>query len=108
LCRIRLIVKVQKCTLFGMWDALIVLSSGFLMGGAVVWFVSSVIMWRFSRRCTQLEYALGDIQARLTSFKGKEMSEKRWAKERSTDAELASYLQTAPATRVKYDNDPLG
>lgn len=91
-----------------MWDALLVLSSGFLIGGAVAWLLGTMILWRFSRRCTQLEYALGDIQARLQSFKGKEMSEKRWAKEKATDAELASYLHAAPGQRVKYDNDPLG
>jgi hypothetical protein len=91
-----------------MWEALIVLSTGFLMGGAVVWFLGSVILWRFSRRCTQLEYALGDIQARLTSFKGKEMSEKRWQKERAFDAEMAQVLQSGNQVTRKYDNDPLG
>jgi len=91
-----------------MWEALIVLSSGFLMGGAVVWFLGSIVLWRFSRRCTNLEDAVGDLQARQATFKGKEMSEKRWAKEKATDAELSSYLQAAPTGRVKYDNDPLG
>jgi hypothetical protein len=91
-----------------MWDALIVLASGFLIGGATVWFLGSVIMWRFSRRCTHLENAVGDLQTRQATFKGKEMSEKRWAKEKATDAELASYLHTAQPSRVKYDNDPLG
>lgn len=84
------------------------LGSGFLVGGASIWVLGSVIAWRFSRRCTQLEYALGDVQARLSSFKGKEMSEKRWSKEKAAEAELASYLHTAPTPPRRYDNDPLG
>jgi len=84
------------------------LGAGFLVGGAAVWFCFSLVMFRFSRRCTQLEMAVGDIQGRLSSYKGRDMSEKRWAKEKQFDAEMAQVLQNAPAERRKYDNDPLG
>lgn len=91
-----------------MWEALIVLSSGFLVGGATVWLLGGLISWRLSRRCTNLEAALGDLQQRLSSFKGKEMSEKRWAKKEVEDLEMAKILQGPPASRRRYDNDPLG
>ncbi len=68
-------------------------------------------LFQFSlrQRCTRLEWALGDLQQRASSFKGKELAEKRWSKEKAFDAEVAAVLQGAPTvTRRKYDNDPLG
>ncbi len=91
-----------------MWEALIVLSMGFSVGGAVVWLLCGAILWRFGQRCTQLEFALAALQDRTASLKGKEMSEKRWAKRDVEDLEMAQILKQAPAQRRKFDNDPLG
>lgn len=91
-----------------MWEAFIVLSSGFLVGGATVWLLGGLISWRLSRRCTSLEMAVGDLQQRVSSFKGREMSEKRWAKKDQETLEMAQILQNPPPSRRRYDNDPLG
>lgn len=91
-----------------MWEAFIVLSSGFLIGGATVWLLGGLISWRLSRRCTSLEMAVGDLQQRLSSFRGKEMSEKRWAKKEVEDLEMAKILQSPVGKPRRYDNDPLG
>jgi len=91
-----------------MWEALIVLSMGFSVGGATVWLLGAAILARFSQRCTKLEVAVGDLQDRALSVKGKEMSEKRWSKRDTEDLEMAKILQETPPIRRKYDNDPLG
>jgi len=91
-----------------MWEALIVLSMGFMTGGATVWLLCGAILWRFGQRCTRLELAVDELQSRALSVKGKEMSEKRWTKRDAEDMELAQVLKHAPATPRKFDNDPLG
>jgi hypothetical protein len=91
-----------------MWEALIVLSMGFSVGGACVWLLCGAILWRFGQRCTRLEIAVDELQSRALSVKGKEMSEKRWSKRDTEDLEMAHILQKATPPRRKYDNDPLG
>lgn len=81
----------------------------FVVGFVGGWIGTLAFSWRFSRRCTNLEFAIGDLQQRASTFKGKEMAEKRWSKEKAFDAEMAQLLQTTPASpRRKFDNDPLG
>jgi len=91
-----------------MWEALIVLSMGFMTGGATVWLLCGAILWRFGQRCTRLELALDELQSRALSIKGKEMSEKRWSKRDSDDVEMAQILKQGAPPRRKFDNDPLG
>lgn len=84
------------------------LLAGFLggtLGGAVA---ASLVFARFSRRCTSLEWAIGDLQERASTFKGREMADKRWKKAETFDKEMAQALQGAPAATRRYDNDPLG
>jgi hypothetical protein len=69
---------------------------------------SLVALMRIRQRCTSLEWAVGDLQQRASSFKGKEMAEKRWSKEKAFDAEMAQVLHGATPPRKRYDNDPLG
>lgn len=84
------------------------LAMGFL-SGLVGGFVSTALFtWRFLSRCNKLEWAVGDIQSRLSTFKGKEMADKRWAKRDVEQLEMAQFLKQAPAARQKFDNDPLG
>lgn len=91
-----------------MWEALIVLSMGFMTGGATVWLLCSAILWRFGQRCTRLELAVDELQSRALSVKGKEMSEKRWTKRDTEELELAQILKQGPTKPRKFDNDPLG
>jgi len=91
-----------------MWDALIVLAMGFMTGGATVWLLCGAILWRFGQRCTRLELALEDLQARQLTVKNRAASEIRWNKKDAEDMELAQVLKHAPAARRKFDNDPLG
>jgi hypothetical protein len=103
-----LTVNVQKCTLFRIMEAYFVLAMGFLSGLAGG-FVSTVLFtWRFLNRCTKLEWAVGDLQARLSTFKGRDMAEKRWSKKEAEDVEMAQILRQGPKQPLKYDNDPLG
>lgn len=74
------------------------------LGGALV---AGLFFARTVRRCTQLEWAIGDLQERASTFKGREMADKRWKKAEAFDKEMAQVLQQAPAPRRKYDNDPL-
>jgi len=91
-----------------MLDALIMLGAGFLggtLGGITLagWYVS-----RLWRRCTTLEWAVADLQDRASTFRGRDMAEKRWEKARTSDAELAAALRSPVPTTRRYDNDPLG
>jgi len=91
-----------------MLDALVTLLIGFLggtLGGATVggWLVA-----RLWRRCTTLEWAVADLQDRASTFRGREMAEKRWDKAKNTDAELAAALRAPQTSSRRYDNDPLG
>lgn len=79
-----------------------------LVGLASGWIASATYFRRLLRRCTELEWAIGDLQQRASSFKGKELAEKRWSKEKAFDAEVAQMMQQPQASRRKYDNDPLG
>jgi hypothetical protein len=104
-----LTVNVHFCTLGRMQDAWFMFTLSFLaglaggLGGRVL-----VTSW-ISRRCTNLENAVGDLQQRQSSFKGKEMAKTRWEKADKFDAEVAQLLQTVPEkNRKRYDNDPLG
>jgi hypothetical protein len=92
-----------------MQDAWLMFTLSFLaglaggLGGRVL-----VTSW-ISRRCTSLENAVGDLQQRQSSFKGKEMAATRWDKARKFDAEVEQLLQSVPEKKVRrYDNDPLG
>ena len=70
---------------------------------------AALFLFRLQRKCTSLEWAVGDLQQRASTFKGKEMAEKRWSKEKAFDAELQQALAGANvAPRRRYDNDPLG
>lgn len=81
---------------------------GILTAGLVAAVVAGWFVYRFQRRCTNLEWAIGDLQQRASTFKGKEMAEKRWDKQKTMEAELASLGITAPPQKRRYDNDPLG
>lgn len=91
-----------------MQDAWLTYLVVFFEAVAVSWGVSSLVLWRFRRRCLELEWAVGELQTKVSSFKGKELADKRWTKEKAFNDEMASVLQGAPAARRKYDNDPLG
>ena len=78
---------------------------GGALGGVGVCLVAQL---RFRQRCTSLEWAVGDLQQRASSFKGKEMAEKRWKKNEVFEAEMAEALKGAAPVRKRYDNDPLG
>ena len=84
------------------------LAWGFLggsLGGALV---TMALNWSFGRRCTNLEWAVADLQDRASTFKGRDMAEKRWNKAKSMDDELAQALLKPAAQARRYDNDPLG
>jgi len=91
-----------------MWDALFVLGVGALGGSLGGGLVASLIAGRLYRRCTQLEWAVADLQDRASTFKGRDMAKKRWDKDEAMNTELARALQGAPAATRRYDNDPLG
>ena len=85
----------------------------FLLGLSGAGIVTMALLWRFGQRCTNLEWAVGDIQSRLSSFKGKELAEKRWQKRDSLDQAMEEALkspspQLSTGIRRRYDNDPLG
>jgi len=84
------------------------LAMGFLGGLVSGLGVSLGLQARFSRRCTSLEWAIGDLQQRASTFKGREMADKRWKKNDAFEAEMAQALQGASPPRKRYDNDPLG
>lgn len=91
-----------------MSEALFMLGIGFL-GGSLGGFVAgSMVFARVSRRCTALEWAVGDLQNRASTFKGREMADKRWKKAESFEAEMAQALHNVDPPRKRYDNDPLG
>jgi hypothetical protein len=77
--------------------------TGAVMGGIV----ASAFIYRFARRCTNLEWAIGDLQSRASSFKGREMAEKRWDKQKKFEEEMAQFAGPV-TTKRRYDNDPLG
>jgi hypothetical protein len=91
-----------------MQDVFLLYLACFLISIFVSFVCTALYMAWFRRRCTQLEWAIGELQTKASSFRGKELAEKRWSKEKAFDAELAQHLQAAPVTRRKYDNDPLG
>jgi hypothetical protein len=61
-----------------------------------------------NRRCSRLEWAVGDLQERFSTFKGQKASKARWDKEAQTDIELERLMHAPAAPTRKYDNDPLG
>ncbi len=91
-----------------MLDAVFMLAAGFLGGSLGGGLVASLFLARFSRRCTSLEWAIGDLQERASTFKGREMADKRWKKDEAFQKEMAQVLQAEAPRSRKYDNDPLG
>jgi hypothetical protein len=89
-------------------DAIIALVVGLLGGTLGGGLVAGLFSGRLYRRCTTLEWAVADLQDRASTFKGREMAEKRWKKAETLDNELAQALQRPPASSRRYDNDPLG
>jgi hypothetical protein len=84
-----------------------------LLGSLCVGFIGGLVAGlglrlASARRATRLEWAVGDLQERMATFKGKAASKVRWDKEHDLDAELARILPAQPAGRAKYDNDPQG
>ncbi len=61
-----------------------------------------------ARRCTRLEWAVGDLQERLSSMKGKVTAKARWDKADLENEQLAQLMQQPAARTKRYDNDPLG
>jgi hypothetical protein len=91
-----------------MVDVIVQLVLGILggtLGGAIV---AAALVGRLYRRCTTLEWAVADLQDRASTFKGREMAEKRWKKAENMDAELAQALRAPQTGSRRYDNDPLG
>jgi hypothetical protein len=89
-------------------SAILVLGLGILggtLGGALT---AIAFVGRLYRRCTLLEWAVADLQDRASSFRGRDMAEKRWKKADALDSTVAQALQGAPAASRRYDNDPLG
>jgi len=66
------------------------------------------LRWRINRRCTQLEWALGDVQHRMGSLHGRKASTARWDQAEAFEKEMAQLLPKGPPPRKRYDNDPLG
>ena len=66
------------------------------------------LRWASARRCARLEWAVGDIQGRLSGMHGKKAAEARWSRQEQFEHELLSAAKTPPAPRRRYDNDPLG
>jgi len=77
-------------------------------------FITSALVTIFflaalQRKCTKLEWSVGDLQDRVTTFKGRESAEKRWGKQAALDeAMAAAAMHPLPTARKRYDNDPLG
>jgi hypothetical protein len=91
-----------------MVDVIVQLVLGILggtLGGLVV---GGAYVWRLWRRCTTLEWAVADLQDRASTFKGREMAEKRWKKSETLEAELLSAMKAPQNGPRRYDNDPLG
>jgi len=84
------------------------LLAGFLGGSLGGGLVASLFLARLWRRCTSLEWAIGDLQERASTFKGREMADKRWKKDEQFQKEMAQALHGVPPRSQKYDNDPLG
>lgn len=61
-----------------------------------------------ARRCTRLEWAMGDVQARLATVQNRGKANSRWEKSDKEQLELAQLMQETPARTKRYDNDPLG
>jgi len=91
-----------------MQDALLSYLIDFLIACGGAWFVCMSFFWRFSRRCTGLEFRVLDLEARATSVAGRDLAKKRWDKDKQFETEMAQIMQDKPARSRKYDNDPLG
>lgn len=66
------------------------------------------LRWASARRCARLEWAVGDIQQRLSGLHGKKAATARWEREADVEAQLAAMIPKATAPKRRYDNDPLG
>lgn len=66
------------------------------------------LRWASSRRCARLEWAVGDIQGRLSGMQGKKAATARWEREADVEAQLAAMMTKPAAQKRRYDNDPLG
>jgi len=89
-------------TVYGM------LSLGFLAGIFGGLLAGLGLRWGVIQRCTRLEWAVGDLQQRVSSMHGQKASRARWEKQTTLEEEFKALAPTAPATRRRYDNDPLG
>lgn len=84
-----------------------------LAGSLVVGFVGGLVAglglrMASARRAARLEWAVGDLQERLSSLQNKGKAKSRWDKAEQQDIELAQVMQSATPVRKRYDNDPLG
>lgn len=61
---------------------------------------------RFHRRCTKLEYLVGDIEDRLNTVRAKTAAKAKWDQKKWEDEALA-HEHREPATVKRFDNDPL-
>jgi len=66
------------------------------------------LRWGISRRCTRIEWALGDLQQRVSSMHGKKASAARWEQTEAFEKEIAEMMPKGKPARKRYDNDPLG
>lgn len=76
-----------------------------LAGGAVA---GIGIRWASARRCTRLEWAVGDLQQRVGNLQGRKAATARWDRETTLEQEFSKMQATPAAPRRRYDNDPLG
>jgi hypothetical protein len=74
------------------------ISLGYLGGG-----ISAL---RIHRRCTKLEYLVGDIEDRLNKVRAKDAAKAKWDLKKWEDEALA-HEHREPATAKRFDNDPL-
>lgn len=77
---------------------------GFL-GGLIA---SFGLRFASARRCTRLEWAVSDLSQRLATLGGKKAATARWEREATLEQQFAELVPKTPATRRRYDNDPLG
>ena len=89
-------------------EAIFLYTACFLLGLTGAALATGGLLWRFGQRCTKLEWALGDVEQRLSTFKGRDMAAKRWDKRDQLEMEMEAALKGSAPTRKRYDNDPLG
>ena len=68
--------------------------------------VSGFRTLQFHRRCTKLEYLVGDIEDRLNKVRAKNAATAKWDLKKWEDEALA-HEHREPAVAKRFDNDPL-